>query len=53
MALQQGLYQLRSETREAFDEAKILEDRWKTLEKEQKEVYQVLCSLLPCQSVVY
>jgi len=35
------LYQLRSETKEAFDEAKGLEARWKELEKEQKEVHQV------------
>ena len=41
LALQQRLYSLRSETKEAFDEAKQLEARWKELEKEQKEVYQV------------
>lgn len=41
LALQQRLYELRSETKEAFDEAKRLEARWKELEKEQKEVYQV------------
>ncbi|CAA7261479.1 unnamed protein product [Cyclocybe aegerita] len=40
LALQQRLYDLRSETKEAFDEAKSLEARWKELEKEQKEVYQ-------------
>jgi len=40
MALQEVLYQLRSETLGAFNEAKSLEERWKTLEKEQKEVYQ-------------
>jgi len=38
--LQQSLYDLRSETKEAFDEAKRLEGRWKELEKEQREVYQ-------------
>ncbi|KAH9480585.1 Vacuolar protein sorting-associated protein 37A [Psilocybe cubensis] len=40
LALQQRLYDLRSETKDAFDEAKRLEARWKELEKEQKEVYQ-------------
>lgn len=39
--LQQRLYDLRSETQDAFDEAKRLEVRWKELEKEQREVYQV------------
>jgi ESCRT-I complex subunit VPS37 len=38
--LQQRLYALRSETKDAFDEAKRLETRWKEVEKEQKEVYQ-------------
>ncbi|KAG6916441.1 hypothetical protein DXG01_006769 [Tephrocybe rancida] len=38
--LQESLYQLRSETQEAFNEAKNLESRWKELEREQKEVYQ-------------
>ncbi|KAF9013331.1 hypothetical protein BDQ17DRAFT_594298 [Cyathus striatus] len=37
---QQQLYDLRSQTKDAFDEAKRLETRWKELEKEQKEVYQ-------------
>lgn len=41
MTLQESLYQLRSETQEAFDEAKALEWRWKDLEREQREVYQV------------
>jgi len=40
MALQESLYQLRSETQEAFDEAKALELKWKDLEREQREVYQ-------------
>ncbi|KAF8349208.1 hypothetical protein F5887DRAFT_482680 [Amanita rubescens] len=40
LELQENLYQLRSETKEAFDEAKGLEARWKELEKEQKEVHQ-------------
>ncbi|KAF9046520.1 hypothetical protein BJ165DRAFT_1403956 [Panaeolus papilionaceus] len=40
LALQQRLYDLRSETKDAFDEAKQLEARWKDLEKEQREVYQ-------------
>ncbi|PFH47461.1 hypothetical protein AMATHDRAFT_152006 [Amanita thiersii Skay4041] len=42
LTLQDGLYKLRSETKDAFDEAKQLEARWKDLEKEQKEVYQRL-----------
>jgi hypothetical protein len=41
LALQQRLYDLRSETKDAFEEAKRLEVRWKELEKEQREVYQV------------
>ncbi|KAF9485917.1 hypothetical protein BDN70DRAFT_902945 [Pholiota conissans] len=40
LALQQRLYELRTETRDAFDDAKNLEARWKELDKEQKEVYQ-------------
>ncbi|PPR00434.1 hypothetical protein CVT24_004495 [Panaeolus cyanescens] len=40
LALQQKLYDLRSATKDAFDEAKHLEGRWKDLEKEQREVYQ-------------
>ena len=41
LALQQRLYDLRTETKDAFDEAKSLETRWKELDKEQKEVFQV------------
>jgi len=41
LALQDSLYKLRSETQEAFDDAKSLDARWKELEKEQREVYQV------------
>ncbi|KAG5353202.1 hypothetical protein C0989_009383 [Termitomyces sp. Mn162] len=44
LRLQDSLYQLRSETQEAFNEAKSLEARWKEIEKEQKEVYQVQSS---------
>jgi len=40
LALQDSLYKLRSETQEAFDDAKSLDARWKELEKEQREVYQ-------------
>ncbi|PBK97713.1 hypothetical protein ARMGADRAFT_922664 [Armillaria gallica] len=40
LTLQDSLYALRSETKEAFDESKALETRWKELEKEQKDVYQ-------------
>ena len=39
--LQDSLYRLRSETQDAFNEAKALEGRWKDLEREQREVYQV------------
>lgn len=41
LKLQDQLYGLRAETKEAFDNAKALEARWRDLEKEQKEVYQV------------
>ena len=41
ITLQESLYNLRSETQDAFDKAKNLEARWKELEKEQREVYQV------------
>jgi hypothetical protein len=41
LALQDELYKLRSETKDAFDEAKALEARWAELQREQKEVYQV------------
>ncbi|KII90953.1 hypothetical protein PLICRDRAFT_106973 [Plicaturopsis crispa FD-325 SS-3] len=40
LKLQDDLYRLRAETKEAFDEAKFLEARWKELEREQKDVYQ-------------
>ena len=43
-ALQDSLYKLREETQTAFDDAKNLEKRWRDLEKEQREVYQV-CSI--------
>ena len=43
--LQERLYRLRSETQDAFNEAKSLEARWKDLEREQREVYQV-CFLI-------
>jgi ESCRT-I complex subunit VPS37 len=42
LALQDELYKLRTETKDAFDEAKALEARWTELQREQKEVYQVL-----------
>lgn len=42
LALQQDLYKLRSDTKNAFDEAKSLEARWKDLEREQREIYQRL-----------
>lgn len=46
LEFQQRLYDLRSETKDAFDEAKRLEARWKELEKEQREVYQVSPQIL-------
>ena len=42
LALQDELYKLRTETKDAFDEAKASEARWTELQREQKEVYQVL-----------
>lgn len=41
LSLQEQLYTLRTETQQAFDEAKALEAKWKELEKEQRELYQV------------
>ncbi|KAI0297730.1 hypothetical protein BC826DRAFT_907496 [Russula brevipes] len=40
LALQDDLYKLRSESKDAFDKAKTLEARWAELQREQKEVYQ-------------
>jgi len=40
LALQDGLYKLRSDTKAAFDEAKALEARSKELEREQRDMYQ-------------
>ncbi|KAG2066446.1 hypothetical protein BDR04DRAFT_1160228 [Suillus decipiens] len=40
LSLQDRLYELRTETKEAFDNAKSMESRWKDLEREQREVYQ-------------
>ncbi|KAJ7761571.1 hypothetical protein DFH07DRAFT_867710 [Mycena maculata] len=40
LSLQDPLYKLRSETQEAFDDAKNLEARWKEVDREQREVYQ-------------
>lgn len=45
LALQEQLYALRSRTKDAFDEARALEARWKELEKEQRDVYQVRYSV--------
>jgi hypothetical protein len=41
LSLQDRLYELRTETQEAFDNAKSMESRWKDLEREQRDVYQV------------
>ncbi|GJJ15554.1 hypothetical protein Clacol_009832 [Clathrus columnatus] len=38
--IEDQLYALRTETQQAFNEAKSLEARWKELEKEQRELYQ-------------
>ncbi|KAJ7644200.1 hypothetical protein FB45DRAFT_290922 [Roridomyces roridus] len=40
LALQEPLYNLRAETKQAFDDAKNLEARWREVDKEQREVYQ-------------
>lgn len=40
LALQEPLYRLRQDTKDAFDDAKRLEARWKEVEREQREVYQ-------------
>ena len=47
ISLRDELYKLRSETKDAFDaEAKALEARWTELQREQKDVYQVLHRIL-------
>ncbi|KAL0953425.1 hypothetical protein HGRIS_004661 [Hohenbuehelia grisea] len=40
LELQQSLYNLRAGAKQAFDDAKALEARWKELDREQREVYQ-------------
>ncbi|CAG7853060.1 SubName: Full=Uncharacterized protein {ECO:0000313/EMBL:CCA72525.1} [Serendipita indica DSM 11827] len=40
LSLRDSLFRLRSETQQAFDEAKALEARSKQLEREQKELHQ-------------
>ncbi|KAI5116881.1 hypothetical protein M0805_000397 [Coniferiporia weirii] len=40
LAMQEQLYQLRAETKDAFDQARAMETRWREIEKEQREVYQ-------------
>jgi len=40
LALQDDLYRMRSETQDAFDEARSLQARWRELDREQKELYQ-------------
>ncbi|KAH8114759.1 hypothetical protein DFH11DRAFT_1726760 [Phellopilus nigrolimitatus] len=40
LAMQEQLYQLRTESKDAFDQAKAMEARWREIEKQQKEVYQ-------------
>lgn len=41
LAMQEQLYQLRTETKEAYDDAKAQEARFRVLEKEQRDLYQV------------
>jgi ESCRT-I complex subunit VPS37 len=41
LALQDDLYQLRQETQDVFNQAKALESRWRELDRQQKEQYQV------------
>jgi hypothetical protein len=50
LALQDNLHRLRNETQEAFNEAKALEERWKDLEREQRDVYQVCTTILAIKS---
>ena len=45
--MQEKLYQLRSELKDAFETAKALEARWRVVEKSQNEVYQVRCYIDP------
>ncbi|KAF8606829.1 hypothetical protein BDV93DRAFT_468437 [Ceratobasidium sp. AG-I] len=40
LALQNELYDLRSTTKEAYDRAKDLQNRWALVDREQREVYQ-------------
>ncbi|TFK74853.1 hypothetical protein BDN72DRAFT_759038 [Pluteus cervinus] len=39
LTMQESLYALRSDTKNAFDEARSLESRWKDVEKDQREIY--------------
>lgn len=41
MTLQEPLTRVRQDTQAAFDEARALEARWRTLEREQRDLYQV------------
>jgi hypothetical protein len=41
LKLRDDLYQTRQETQDAFNEAKALEMRWRDLDREQRELYQV------------
>lgn len=52
LTLQGDLYKLRSDTKDAFDEAKALEARWKEVEREQREVYQVHPSIYVYQDEI-
>lgn len=51
LALQEGLYRLRAETQQAFDEAKGLEARWKVVEREQRELHQVCYSPIAAMDI--
>lgn len=41
LALQNELYALRSATKDAYDRARDLQNRWAVVDREQREVYQV------------
>lgn len=46
LALQNELYDLRSTTKDAYDRAKDLQNRWAVVDREQREVYQVSLPLM-------
>lgn len=50
LGMQEQLYHLRTETKEAYDDAKSQEARFREIEKEQRELYQVCLSI--CTSLI-